>query len=473
MAGSRNRSKGAPLSDLPGPERVFLLGNLKNFPRGSWVTTFAKWREQLGDIVYLKLPHRQILVLSSLEDAEELLLKRSNLWSHRAPNRVVNDLMGFGWSLLQSQPDHQNWIEQRKMLRKVLGPQVIKDYDKLIESEAEDFVNRLEGFSGDPTELVFESIGAVIIKLAYGSKVYKEHGHELVKLNTESIDLMAWSFQQLWLPNILPIARFLPSWVPGIQFPKYAKEGQRLFGGVRQKAFDIVQKNLDEGTADFSVLSHYLNAPEVSTPHLRDATAIMYMGGVDTTGSAVLNLMAHMALHPDIQTKAQAEIDQKLGRGGTITNAEIQSLDYLNAVWKETLRFSPPATTVVRCNVADDVWKGYFMPKGTLVIPNVPFMLRDPRIWGDDANLFNPGRFLPEYNPRASELPDIETPVFGFGRRICPGRYMAERNGIMFAARMLQAYEIRPEDTSKPFSVTFDDGLLQRPKDLRCRFVPR
>jgi hypothetical protein len=38
---------------------------------------------------------------------------------------------------------------------------------------------------------------------------------------------------------------------------------------------------------------------------------------------------------------------------------------------------------------------------------------------------------------------------------------MAERNGIMFAARILQAYEIRPEDDSKPFTVSFDEGLLR------------
>jgi cytochrome P450 len=63
--------------------------------------------------------------------------------------------MGFGWSLLQAQPGH-NLTEQRKIFRKVLGPQVVKDYDQLIERQAEGFVNRMEGFSGDPTELVFQ-----------------------------------------------------------------------------------------------------------------------------------------------------------------------------------------------------------------------------------------------------------------------------------------------------------------------------
>jgi cytochrome P450 len=44
-------------------------------------------------------------------------------------------------------------------------------------------------------------------------------------------------------------------------------------------------------------------------------------------------------------------------------------------------------------------------------------MTRDPRIWGDDADTFRPERFLIEYNPRADELPDVESFPFGFGRR--------------------------------------------------------
>jgi hypothetical protein len=47
-------------------------------------------------------------------------------------------------------------------------------------------------------------------------------------------------------------------------------------------------------------------------------------------------------------------------------------------------------------------------------------MMRDPRIWGDEADIFKPERFLPEYNPRVNELPDVESLPFGFGRRYVP-----------------------------------------------------
>jgi cytochrome P450 len=44
-------------------------------------------------------------------------------------------------------------------------------------------------------------------------------------------------------------------------------------------------------------------------------------------------------------------------------------------------------------------------------------MMRDPRIWGEDAELFKPERFLPEYNPKAGNLPDMGSLPFGFGIR--------------------------------------------------------
>jgi hypothetical protein len=50
-AGSSNRGKGTPISDLPGPKRMFILGNVRNFPRKAWSATFASWREQMGESI--------------------------------------------------------------------------------------------------------------------------------------------------------------------------------------------------------------------------------------------------------------------------------------------------------------------------------------------------------------------------------------------------------------------------------------
>lgn len=474
MSRPKKSNPGVPISDFPGPKRIFLLGNALNFPKTGWSDTFNKWREEMGDVAYLELPRLRMLVINSLEDAEELLVKRANIWSGRPNGYFLNDLMEWGWAHLVLQPGH-DFTEQRKIFRKTMGPQGVADYHQLIENQAQILADKFEGFSGDPTDLVFSSIGSVIVESAYGESVLREHGQELLKLNKDALDFLAWSFPQVWLPDILPLARFLPTWLPGIQFPKYRERGQRLFGGVRQRGFDLVQTQIEKGTADFSLISKYLNAPGVSADHLRDAAAMMYMGGVETTSSSLLIFLNHMQIYPDIQAKIHKEMDEKIGRGGTITYAEISSLKYFLAVWKESMRFNHPVPGgIIHVNTEDDVWKGHFIPKGTFIIPHIGFILRDPRIWGDDADVFKPERFLPECNPKATEFPDVESLPFGFGRRICPGRHLAERIVIIYAARLLQAYELRPEQGMPvPKEVIFDTKLLRLPKEFKCQFVPR
>ncbi|PVF95229.1 cytochrome P450 [Serendipita vermifera] len=465
--------KAASITTLPGPKRTFLLGNIPNFPLTGWSAKFTEMRETMGDVLYINLLGH-LLVLHSLEDAEELLVKRANVWSGRIDHYVLNHLMKFGWSILQIQPGH-DFYEMRKIFRKVIGPQSVNDYNRLIESEAENFVRGLKGFSGDPTSAVIQAVGGVIIKLAYGEKIFEEHGAELVKLNTESIELMTYSFQHQWLVNYIQITQYLPSWVPGIQFHKYVARGQELFTSIRNVGFNLVKADVDKGDADFSVISKYLNETDTPVEYLRDAVAMMYMAGVDTTSSALLNFISIMILYPDVQKTIQKEIDGIAGQGASLTTAEIQTLTFLKATWRESLRFHPPAPTgVPHFTTEDSVWKGISIPKNTVIMPNIGFMLRDPRIWGDDANEFKPERFLSEHNHRAKDLPDVESIPFGFGRRICPGRYIADRNGIVFVAALLQNYDILPEEgASLPVHVEYDDGLLCKPKNMKCRFVPR
>ena len=85
-------------------------------------------------------------------------------------------------------------------------------------------------------------------------------------------------------------------------------------------------------------------------------------------------------------------------------------------------------------NSQDDVWNGYFIPKGSAIYFNIGyvyvveratiahlafhrFMLRDKSIWGEDADMFRPERFLPEFNPNYASLPDMSSLPFGFGLR--------------------------------------------------------
>ncbi|KAG9021923.1 hypothetical protein FS842_006386 [Serendipita sp. 407] len=87
-------------------------------------------------------------------------------------------------------------------------------------------------------------------------------------------------------------------------------------------------------------------------------------------------------------------------------------------MWKESFRLHPPVPLgIPHVNTEADVYKGLYIPKGSMIHCNIGAMLRESRIWGEDSEEFNPNRFLPEFNPKAESLPDISTTLFGFGRR--------------------------------------------------------
>lgn len=79
-----------------------------------------------------------------------------------------------------------------------------------------------------------------------------------------------------------------------------------------------------------------------------------------------------MTLFPDVQHKVQEEIDRVLGPEQLPQVADRARLPYTDAVVKEVLRWHPVAPMgIPHMSVEDDTWGGYFIPKGSLIMPNI------------------------------------------------------------------------------------------------------
>ena len=87
----------------------------------------------------------------------------------------------------------------------------------------------------------------------------------------------------------------------------------------------------------------------------------------------------------------------------------------------------------------DDVYGGYYLPKGTIVIANVWYMLHNPEVYPDPFT-FNPDRFM--NTPGHAPEPDPRNVVFGFCRRICPGLQLADVSVFLAVAMSLAVFKI-------------------------------
>jgi cytochrome P450 len=168
-----------------------------------------------------------------------------------------------------------------------------------------------------------------------------------------------------------------------------------------------------------------------------------------------------MVVNQGAQEKAQAEIDAVVGKDRLPTIDDRPLLPYLDAIFREILRYSPVAPlSIPHATVDDDMYNGFHIPKGAIILANLWAMGHDESRY-PDPHAFKPERFL---NDDGSLKPnDIEHIAYGFGRRICVGRHLADTSVWSVIAKVLAVFKIlRPLDENGveiPVEPRFSSGI--------------
>jgi len=175
-----------------------------------------------------------------------------------------------------------------------------------------------------------------------------------------------------------------------------------------------------------------------------------------------------MMNHPEVQRHAQAKIDSVVGRQRLPNFEDRASLPYVDAILRETMRLhpvmpigGPHATT------EDDVYQGHYIPQGATIVVNVWGILRNEKKY-PNPDMFMPERFLLEDGTLND---DNISCVFGFGRRICPGRHVAGASLWSAMVCILALFKI--EKTEGSDKVKWATGLSSHPLSFPCKIVPR
>ena len=156
-----------------------------------------------------------------------------------------------------------------------------------------------------------------------------------------------------------------------------------------------------------------------------------------------------MIAFPEVQRRAQAEIDTVVGRNRLPTFADSPRLPYVHAVMKEVLRWRPATVFggVPHVATKEDWYEGMYIPKGTICIANVWHCNHDRAVFGDDVDEFKPERHLDENGeliPGPLETNKAGHFTFGFGRRICVAKDLAAESLFIDTARVLWTAKLEP-----------------------------
>ena len=199
----------------------------------------------------------------------------------------------------------------------------------------------------------------------------------------------------------------------------------------------------------------------------------MIFRGTDTVAILLEWILARMVLHPEIQLKAQAEIENIVGSSRVVSDSDIPNLPYLQAIVKECLRVHPPGPLLSWARLAiHDVHVGdHFVPAGTTAMVNMWAITHDEKVWSD-PEMFKPERFIDEdVSVMGSNL---KLAPFGSGRRVCPGKAMGMASVHLWLAMLLQSFKWVPSDDKVDVDLSERLKLSMEMKSpLLCKAIPR
>ncbi|KII91146.1 hypothetical protein PLICRDRAFT_51332 [Plicaturopsis crispa FD-325 SS-3] len=471
----RGKGPGAPLP--PGPRRYPVIGNMFDIPTYKPWLTFTQWGTNYGPLVYAKVLGRSMVIINSWEVAADMLDKKSLIYSDRPVLPMTGELMGWRDSFVFYRYGAR-LRRARKQFHQTLGPRNVKQFQPLEERETRGFLQRVLAKPDGLGMHVRHVTGAVILMVSHGYEV-KASEDELVLLADDVVDKFSLSLRPgAFLVDVLPILQYVPDWFPFAGFKRKAKMWNTSLNEMVDKPFEYVKQQMAAGTAIPSFASGLLDSSaDLSEEELYDDkwTALtVYAGGSDTTVSAIYSIFLAMTLFPEVQKKAQEELDTVIGSDRLPEFADRERLPYVNALALEVLRWNVVAPLSVAHRLTeDDIHDGYFIPRGAVVIANVYSMLRDPKTY-PDPEIFDPTRFIPSEGIEIQK--DPRSIAFGFGRRICPGMHLAEDSLFIACAMSLAVFDITKAVENgivvEPI-VDMTQGNISHPVPFKCSIKPR
>ncbi|KAJ8086075.1 hypothetical protein PM082_004894 [Marasmius tenuissimus] len=356
----------------------------------------------------------------------------------------------------------------RGVLHKSLNPHALSEqWSHLLDEQSLELCNALLGSPLDPYNVVARKMQELVTLFAYGLRPSPSYLQLTKKVSEETGE----AFQPgRWLVNFIPLLKYVPHWLPGAGFQRWAKQAKGLFLEMVREPFIEVRKNMVTGNLSQSFVLESLkdrtNEPEI----VMYAAGSLFSAGTETLITVLMNLLAVLTRHQEVQQKAFSELNRL---GHFPTYSDLPDLPYISCILQEIHRLYPPVALIPHSNIREEVYDDLEEIKAPLRIPKGSWVMAN--VWAvvhNEDEYPEPELFKPERFESPSAL-DPRLVTYGFGRRRCPGAHFADRYLSITIARLLTLFEIHPISEGEYPILEFTAGLVAVPKPFKCKLVPR
>nr|ANC28040.1 cytochrome P450 [Polyporus umbellatus] len=424
----------------PGPRPLPILGNVLDFPKKHLGREFRELSRKHGEIVHLDVLGRSVILLGTYEAACEFFEKRSSNNSDR-PQSVMMKLTNLDWIFVFKDCTPE-WRRHRRAIHNQFLPSMVTGFHHIMFRVTHNLLRDLLKSPRDFSSHIQFSFASSVLRIVYGTDLVQ--GDRRYYQLAQRLAIIA---EDISTPGRHAVEAFqslqaLPSWFPGAAFKKVAAAWKQELISIRDQLYDSARDEMDRHGVKESLITRLIDGGE-DEKMIREVTAAVYAAGSDTTVASVHAFFLAMALHPDVQKRAQEELDATIGIDRLPQVSDQESLPYVSALVKEVLRWHVVAPIgVPHRSTEDDEVNGFIIPGGSIVMANIWAMSRDTESY-QDPERFHPERFL-RNGQLNCDVRDPASYVFGFGRRLCPGRHFAEAKLFITCASILHTFNISP-----------------------------
>lgn len=440
--GFRGAEQGWPeLDRIPHPpRRLPLLGDVLGVDRRTPLQDSMRLGRELGPIFRRRVLNREFVFLWGAKLAADMA--DETRFAKHVGLGVANLRPVAGDGLFTAYNHEPNWQLAHDVLAPGFSREAMAGYHSMMLAVAgrltghwdrELAAGRTVDVPGDMTRLTLETIARTGFGHDFGS-FERDRPHPFV---TAMVGTLAYA-QRL---NSLPMP-------PALQ-RRAARRNAADIAYLDDTVDALVAARRASGRGEGDLLDRMLETahPEtgerLSAENVRKQVITFLVAGHETTSGALSFALYYLAKHPEVAARARAEVDRVWGDTPEPGYDQVARLRYLRRVLDESLRLWPTAPAFAREATEDTVLAGeHPMRRGGWALVLTPMLHRDPEVWGEDAERFDPDRF--DAKAVRARPPHTFKP-FGTGARACVGRQFALHEATLVLGLLLRRYELIPD----------------------------
>ncbi|CAI0464933.1 unnamed protein product [Linum tenue] len=439
----------------PSPPSLPFIGHL-HLLKEPIHRTLQTLSQQYGPIYLLSMGVRKLVVVSSPSLAEECFNKNDVVLANR-PNMVAGRILNYNYTTVGAAPYGPLWRNLRRLTAvELLSTARLNSSLALRHDEVRHLVRGLfdkvsgagSGY-GEVVEMKSRLSGLslnIVMRMVAGKRYFGSASAEEGGGGEGFQEVISEVFELSGASNpgdFLPVLRWIGYGGMEKRMWRVLAKFDAVFQGLideRRKDKSAEQKTmidtfLDLQKSDPQTYSDDIIKGQVMVSATAYSLCTMITAGTDTSATTIEWAMSLLLNHPNILTKARAELDDVVGNNRLVEESDYAKLPYLQNIINETLRLYPAAPLLVPHYSSEDCTiGGYHIPKGTMLMANAWAIQRDPSVW-DEPTTFRPERHEGKEADAYKLLP------FGMGRRSCPGTGLANRVVSLALGALIQCFE--------------------------------